>query len=158
MKDARRGPRHHAGRRAPIPSLAVLVLLPALTLPATLLTACGSTTSPTTDSSAAAVKTTITTGIPKDASSEPPWNGRFVQVNVTIDKPGRMDAADWRVYVNGRQPELGKPATILPFSPHSATVAFVFQDPFTDLGTYSFRVVYAPVGRQQVERSWDYEW
>ena len=40
--------------------------------------------------SPAPVKSEITKWMPKDASSEPPWNGRFVQVNVRVAKPGAM--------------------------------------------------------------------
>ena len=139
--------------------VATLALLAALSLGAALsLVACGSSGSSTADSSAASVKTTMTAGVPKDASSEPPWNGRFVQVNVTTAKPGAMRAQDWHVSVNGKEPELDKPASILPYSPHGAMVAFVFRAPYTDLGTYKFDVAYAPKDGPKVERSWDYKW
>jgi len=104
------------------------------------------------------VKSEITRWMPKDALSEPPWNGRFVQVNVRVAKPGAMEPGDWRVLVNGKEPELEKEPSILPFSPSEATVAFVFSAPFGDLGTYEFRVVYAPKGGLKVQKSWEYRW
>jgi hypothetical protein len=136
-----------------VPLLATLALLAACAL-----AACGDSGTPSADSSAAAVKTAITAWMPKDASSEPPWNGRFVQVDVTTAEPDALRAEDWRVFVNGEEPELDKPASILPYAPHGATVAFVFRAPYGDLGTYEFRVVYAPKDGAKVERSWEYEW
>jgi hypothetical protein len=121
------------------------------------LAACGSG-SAEPGGSAAPIKTTITAVLPKDASAEPPWNGRFVQVDVTTAKPDALRAEDWRVFVNGKQPELDKPASILPYAPHAATVAFIFRAPYGDLGTYEFRVVYAPEDGAEVERSWQYQW
>ena len=138
--------------------LSVLLLAALALLAACALAACGSSDSPSPDSSTAAVKTTVTAWMPKDASSEPPWNGRFVQVDVTTAKPDALRAEDWRVFVNGEEPELDKPASILPYAPHAATVAFVFRAPYDDLGTYEFRVVYAPKGGARVERTWEYEW
>jgi hypothetical protein len=139
--------------------LMLVALATAILLPVTLsFTACGSSNSPSSDSSAAPIKTSITAGVPKDASSEPPWNGRFVQVNVTTARPGAMRPEDWHVTVNGKEPELDKPASILPYSPHGAMVAFSFTTPYTDLGTYSFHVSYAPGDAPEVERSWDYKW
>lgn len=148
---------HHAstaqaGRAALAAAVAALVLI-ALTL-----TACGSPGSSSAGASAAAVKTTITGGVPKDASSEPPWNGRFVQVDVTADEPGAMRSSDWHVFVNGQEPKLEKPASILVYAPHAAIVAFVFRAPYTNLGKYRFRVVYAPRNGSKVERAWDYAW
>lgn len=137
--------------------LSVLFIAALALLVACALAACGSD-SPSPDSSAAVVKTAITAWMPKDAASEPPWNGRFVQVDVTTAKPGALRAEDWRVFVNGEEPELDKPASILPYAPHAATVAFVFRAPYGDLGTYEFRVVYAPKGGARVERTWEYEW
>jgi hypothetical protein len=152
-------PGRACGRLKRLTVLATLALIAALALVAAFsLVACGSSGSSTADSSAAPVKTTMTAGVPKDASSEPPWNGRFVQVNVTTAKPGAMRAQDWHVSVNGKEPELDKPASILPYSPHGAMVAFVFRTPYTDLGTYRFRVVYAPQDGPKVERAWDYKW
>jgi hypothetical protein len=139
-------------------ALAAALCLAALSLAALSLAACGSSGSSKADASAAAVNTTITAGVPKDESSEPPWNGRFVQVNVTSAKPGAMSPGDWHVTVNGKEPELDKPASILPYSPHGAMVAFVFRAPYTDLGTYRFRVTYTPKDGPKVERSWDYKW
>jgi hypothetical protein len=122
------------------------------------LAACGSSGSSAADETAGPVKTSITSGVPKDASSEPPWNGRFVQVNVTTAKPGAMSPDDWSVTVNGKEPELDKPVSILAYSPHGATVEFVFRVPYTDLGTYEFHVAYTPKDGPKVERSWDYKW
>jgi hypothetical protein len=133
--------------------VATLALVAALSL-----AACGSSGSSKADASAAPVKTAITAGVPKDASSEPPWNGRFVQVNVSTAKPGAMRPEDWHVSVNGKEPELDKPASIQPYSPHCALVAFVFRTPYTELGTYKFQVVYAPKGGAKVERAWNYKW
>lgn len=130
----------------------------ALSLAMLSLAACGSSGSSKADASAAPVKTSITAGVPKDASSEPPWNGRFVQVNVTTAKPGAMRPDDWHVTVNGKEPELDKPASILPYSPHGAMVAFAFRTPYTDPGTYEFHVAYTPEDGAKVERSWDYKW
>ena len=120
--------------------------------------ACGSSDGDAGQASPGPVKSKITKWMPKDASSEPPWNGRFVQVNVRVAKPGGMDPGDWRVFVNGKEPELEKAPSILPFSPSEATVAFVFSSPYGDLGTYEFRVVYAPKGGQKVQQSWEYKW
>ena len=136
-------------------ALAVTLALVAALSP---LAACGSSGSSAADATAAPVKTSITSGVPKDASSEPPWNGRFVQVNVTTAKPGAMSPDDWSVTVNGKEPELDKPVSILAYSPHGATVEFVFRTPYTDLGTYKFRVTYTPKDGPKVERSWDYKW
>jgi maltose-binding protein MalE len=138
--------------------VSVLLLAALALLAACALAACSSSDSPSPDSSEAAVKTTVTAWMPKDASSEPPWNGRFVQVDVTTARPDALRAEDWRVFVNGEEPELDKPASILPYAPHAATVAFVFRAPYGDLGTYEFRVVYAPEGGARVERSWQYQW
>ncbi len=120
--------------------------------------ACGSSGDDAGQASPAPVKSEITKWMPKDASSEPPWNGRFVQVNVRASDPGKMDPGDWRVFVNDKEPELEKAPSILPFSPSEATVAFVFKAPYVDLGTYRFRVVYAPRGGQKVQQSWEYKW
>jgi maltose-binding protein MalE len=148
-----REPSRTAERGLLAPLLAALALLAACAL-----AACGSSGSPSADSSAAAVKTAITAWMPKDASSEPPWNGRFVQVDVTTAEPDAMRAEDWRIFVNGNEPKLDKPASILPYAPHAATVAFVFRAPYGDAGTYAFRVVYAPKDGAKVERAWEYEW
>jgi len=134
----------------------VCVLVVTMALATIALAACGSSGSSPGSSPAAVVKTAITAGIPKDESSEPPWNGRYVQVDVTTAKPGAMRASDWHVFVNGKEPKLEKPTNILPYSTHAALVAFVFQAPYTDFGTYRFRVVYSPGGGPKVERSWDY--
>ncbi len=120
--------------------------------------ACESSGSAVADSTSAPLRTSIIAGVPKDAASEPPWNGRFVQVNVATAKPGTMKAEDWHVTVNGKEPELDKPASILRYSPHGATVAFVFRAPYTDVGTHRFSVVYTPKGGPKVKRSWDYRW
>ena len=159
MTSAHGEPPRTAGRRKPIPGYVILTLVLFLALPGAIsLAACGSAGSPVADPSAAAARTAITAGVPKDESSEPPWNGRFVQVDVTAARPGQMRASDWHVFVDGKAPQLEKPATILPYAPHAALVAFVFRAPYTELGTYRFRVVYAPEGGPRVERSWDYKW
>lgn len=144
--------------RTPVRSFAapLVVLLAAITLLG--VAACDSSDGPPEKTSPAAVTTAITRWMPKDASSEPPWNGRFVQVNVRVAEPGKMDPAAWRVFVNGEQPELEKEPSILPFSATEATVAFVFRAPYGDLGTYEFRVVYAPEGGEKVARTWEYRW
>jgi hypothetical protein len=132
--------------------IAVVILGMLGTLPA-----CGSSGSRSEDVGAAPVKTAITEVLPRDAAAEPPWNGRFVQVNVRTQKPGAMDPGDWRVFVNGKEPELDKAPSVLPYAPHGAVVAFVFRTPYGDAGTFEFRVVYAPKGAKEAERSWDYE-
>ena len=138
----------------------VLASLTAVLVAAAMLgiAACGSSDGDAGQASPAPVKSEITRWMPKDASAEPPWNGRFVQVNVRVAEPDAMDPADWRVFVNDKEPELEKPPSILPFSPSEATVAFVFSAPYGDLGAYEFRVVYAPKGGQKVQRSWEYKW
>jgi hypothetical protein len=151
------GPSREPLRTRGRPALAALAAALAV-VAAFSLAACGSSGSSSAGSTAAAVKTTIIAGIPKDASSEPPWNGRFVQVDVTTAKPGAMRPGDWHVSVNGKAPELDKPASILPYSPHGAMVAFVFRIPYTDLGTYRFDVAYTPKVGPRVERSWAYKW
>jgi hypothetical protein len=120
--------------------------------------ACGSSDGDAGQASPAPVKSEITEWMPRDASAEPPWNGRFVQVNVRVAKPAAMDPDDWRVLVNDKEPELEKAPGILPFSPSEAVVAFMFKAPYGDLGTYRFRVVYAPKGGPKVEQSWEYKW
>jgi hypothetical protein len=151
------GPQHRH-RRSLEPAILVAVAAVVILVAACGLAACGSSASPSPTGGATAVKTAITAGVPKDESAEPPWNGRYVQVDVTAATPGAMRPEDWRVFVNGKAPELDKPASILPYAPHAATVAFVFRTPYTDLGTYALRVVYAPQGTPKVERSWDYKW
>jgi hypothetical protein len=121
------------------------------------LPACGASGSGSEDVGAAPVKTAITEVLPRDSAAEPPWNGRFVQVNVRAQKPGAMAPGDWRVFVNGKEPELDKAPSVLPYAPHEAVVAFVFQTAYGDIGTFEFRVVYAPKGGKKAERSWDYE-
>lgn len=146
--------RPRVATRSPLAALAVLVA--AL---ATLgLTACGSSDSTSSQASASPVTTAIVKLLPRDASVEPPWNGRFVQVNVRATAPGKMDPADWRVFVNGKEPELEKAPSILPYAPTEAVVAFMFQAPYGDSGTYEFRVVYAPKGGPKVQKSWEYKW
>lgn len=119
---------------------------------------CGSSGASPPAPSTAPVKTAIVKLLPRDASAEPPWNGRFVQVNVRTAEPAAMDPGDWRVFVNGRQPELEKPPSILPFSATAAVVAFSFEVPYGDPGTYAFRVVYEPAGGPKVQQAWEYAW
>ena len=137
--------------------LAALVVL-AVVAAALTLTACGSSDDDAGQPAAAPIKSEITKWMPKDAAAEPPWNGRFVQVNVRVAKPGAMDPGDWRVFVNGEEPELEKAPSILPYAASEAVVAFMFEAPYGDLGTYEFRVVYAPKGGQKVQQSWEYKW
>jgi hypothetical protein len=146
------------GRLTHISLAVTLALVASLALAALALTACSSSGSSTSDATAAPIKARITAGVPKDASSEPPWNGRFVQVNVSTADPGAMRPEDWHVTVNGKDPELDQPASILPYAPHGAMVAFAFRTPYTDTGTYAFRVTYTPKGGPSLERSWDYKW
>ena len=142
--------------RLVLASLAAVLTVAAMLVVA----ACGSSAGDAGQASPgpAPVKSEITKWMPKDASSEPPWNGRFVQVNVRVARSGAMDPGDWRVFVNDKEPELEKVPSILPFSPSEATVAFVFSAPYGDLGTYRFRVVYAPTGGQKVKQSWEDQW
>jgi hypothetical protein len=140
--------------RLPIPLLLAL----AVTVASLPLMACGQSGSSAERAAASPVKTAIVKLLPRDASVEPPWNGRFVQVNVRTDKPQSLDAVDWRVFVNGMEPKLDKAPSVLPYAPHQAVVAFTFRAPFGDPGTYTFKVVYAPTGGQKVERSWKYRW
>lgn len=148
--------------RWPVSSVrCVAVLLLALALPAgaSALAACGS--SGTTDAGASpAVKTvTITAGLPQDAATEPPWNGRFVQVAVRAPKLAAMSASDWSVFVNGEKQALEKPADIHPYEADAATVVFVLKAPFGDIGKkYRFRVVYSSPNGPKVKRSWDFDW
>ena len=129
----------------------------AVVVAASALAACGSS-DPPPDSAASPRKVAITAVLPKDAASEPPWNGRYVQVTVSAPKPAAMAAQDWKVYVNGKKQPLASAPNILTFAPGAATVGFVFQEPFGDLGEYAFKVVYAPASGPKVERSWRYQW
>lgn len=142
-----------------LPRAAGSVLVPLAVLVVMLgLAACGSSDPGPGQASAGAVKTAIIKLLPRDASAEPPWNGRFVQVNVRVAEPGKMDPGDWRVFVNGKQPELEKAPSILTYSASEAIVAFMFQAPYGDPGTYEFRVVYAPKSGAKVQKSWAYKW
>ena len=123
---------------------------------ALVLAGCGSSEPAAGDAAATAVKTAIIKLLPRDASAEPPWNGRFVQVNVRVADPGKMDPGDWRVFVNGKEPELEKAPSVLPYSQTEAIVAFMFQAPYGDPGAYEFRVTYAPEGEPKVQKSWEY--
>jgi hypothetical protein len=130
----------------------------ALMLAASVIAGCGSAGSPSVGASASPVKTAIIKLLPRDASVEPPWNGRFVQVNVRVARPDKMDPADWRVLVNGKEPELDTAPSILPYSSTEAVVAFLFQAPYGDLGGYEFRVVYAPKDGPKVQKTWKFTW
>ena len=134
--------------------LAALAFLSA----AVAMTACGTSGSTASGASPGAKAVTITAGLPKDAATEPPWNGRFVQVTVRAPSPEKMAAGDWHVFVNGKERSLASPPNILPYAPGTATVAFVFAAPFTAFVDYRFRVAYAPQGGKKVERSWLYKW
>ena len=133
--------------------LASIVALSALTI-----SACGSSGSPAASGSASPVKTAIVKVMPRDAAVEPPWNGRFVQVNIRVAQAGAMDPADWHVWVNGKEPKLEKGPSILPFSSTGAVVAFQFQTPYIDLGTYDFKVAYTPKAGQGARTFWTYKW
>ena len=45
--------------------------------------------------------------------------------------------------MNGKKQPLASAPSILTFAPGAATVGFVFQEPFGDLGEYAFKVVHA---------------
>jgi hypothetical protein len=134
----------------------VVLVLVSLALGGGALAACGSSGSGAPAPSPK--KVAITAVLPKDAASEPPWNGRYVQVTVSAPEPAAMAAQDWKVYVNGKKQPLASAPSILPFAPGAATVGFVFEEPFGDLGEYAFKVVYAPASGAKVERSWSYQW
>lgn len=145
--------RHHLPWTA-APSL----LVPLTVLVAALgLSACGPSGS-SSQAPGAAVKTAIIKLLPGDASVEPPWDGRFVQVNVRVAEPGKMDPSDWAVFVDGKKPELRQPPSILAHSADEAIVAFSFQTPYGDPGAYEFLVVYEPEGGSRVQKSWEYVW
>jgi hypothetical protein len=136
----------------------VALLLVALVTLTAALSACGASSKTASGASPSARPVTITAGLPKDAATEPPWNGRFVQVTVDAPSPEKLKASDWHVFVNRKERPLASAPNILPYAPGAATVAFVFATPFTDFVDYRFRVVYAPQGGKEVERSWLYKW
>jgi hypothetical protein len=141
------------GRVAPL--LAALVALAG----AFALSACDSSGATASGASSPGAKTVaIIAVLPQDAATEPPWNGRFVQVTVRSPSPQKLAASDWSVFVDGKEQRLVGPPNILPYAPDAATVAFVFATPFTDFVAYRFRVVYAPDSGRKVERSWLYKW
>jgi hypothetical protein len=147
---------HPESSRLTIDLLLVLLTAVAAIGVALAASACGSSATSTT-ASPASVTTVITKVMPRDAAVEPPWNGRYVQVNVRTADAGAMDPGDWRVFVNGKEPELEKGPSVLPFSATGAVVGFMVAAPY-DPGRYEFRVVYAPKGRPKVEKSWEYRW
>jgi hypothetical protein len=140
--------------------IAVRLLVLAALASAATLAACGSSGTTASGASAAGTKTVaITAGLPQDAATEPPWNGRFIQATVRAPDPAALAASDWGVFVNGKEQELEKPADILPFAPDAATVVFILRTPFGEIGKkYRFRVVYSPPKGAAVKRSWDYDW
>jgi hypothetical protein len=138
--------------------LSLLLTLVGLTGVVALAACASSGTAASSEASARAEAVTITTGLPRDAAAEPPWNGRFVQVYVSGPSPEKMAASDWSVLVNGKKQPLARPPDILPYAPDAATVAFVFVEPFGDSGDYRFRVVYSPADGPKVARSWLYKW
>lgn len=139
--------------------IAALLLTLAVLAGASALAACGSSGATGTGSPAAATAVAITAGLPQDAETEPPWNGRFVQVTVRAPKLSAMSTSDWSVFVNGEKQSLEKPADIHPYEADAAIVAFVLQASFSDLGEkYRFRVVYSPPNGPKVKRSWDFDW
>ena len=138
--------------------VALLLAALAALVGALALTACGTSGTTASVASPGARAVTITAGLPKDAATEPPWNGRFVQVTVSAPSPEKMAASDWHVFVNGKEQPLAGAPNILPYAPGAATVAFVFATPFTDFVDYRFRVEYAPRGGTKVRLSWPYKW
>jgi len=150
----------HVSRQSDRNARRVVLLLAGLAAlaGAVALTACGTSDTAASGASPGAKPVTITAGLPRDAATEPPWNGRFVQVNVSAPSPEKMSASDWHVFVNRKERPLASTPNILPYAPGAATVAFVFATPFTDFVDYRFRVVYAPEGGKKVERSWLYKW
>jgi hypothetical protein len=142
------------------PDVCRLGLLLLVTLAAALaLAACGSSGTAASGASPGAAKTVaITGGLPKDASTEPPWNGRFVQVDVRAPSPEKLAPDDWSVSVDGKKQQLAQSPDIHPYAADAATVVFIFAAPYGDLGEYRFRVVYAPAGGPKVVRSWRYDW
>ena len=77
---------------------------------------------------------------------------------VRTPSPDEMAPGDWSVFVNGKEQPLAKQPDILPYAADAATVAFVFREPYGDLGEYRFRVVYSPPSGRKIERSWRYQW
>jgi hypothetical protein len=152
----------HVSRDSPSGArrIAVLLLALATLAGAATLAACGSSGTTVSGASSAGAKTVaITAGLPQDAATEPPWNGRFVQATVRAPDPAALAASDWSVFVNGKKQELEKPADILPFAPDAATVVFIVRTPFGEMGKkYRFRVVYSPPKGPAVKRLWDYDW
>ncbi len=143
------------GLRCVAPLLAALVAL----VGAIALSACGGSGATASGAASPGARTVaITAVLPQDAATEPPWNGRFVQVTIRAPSPQKLAASDWSVYVDGKERRLADPPNVLAYAPDAATVAFVFAMPFTDFVDYQFRVVYAPAGGQKVERSWLYKW
>jgi hypothetical protein len=123
------------------------------------LAACGSSGSAASGAWPGGAKTVaITGGLPKDAATEPPWNGRFVQVDVRAPSPAKLAPEDWSVSVNGKRQPLARPPDIHPYAADAATVVFIFAAPYGDLGKYRFRVAYKPAGGSNVVRSWRYDW
>jgi hypothetical protein len=145
-----------AGVRCIAVLLGVLVALAG----AATLAACGSSGTTASGASPTGARTVaITAGLPQDAATEPPWNGRFVQATVRAPDPTALAADDWSVFVNGKEQELEKPADINAFAPDAATVVFILRAPFGEIGKkYRFRVVYSPPKGPPVKRSWDYDW
>ena len=107
--------------------LGALLLLAALA-GVFVLAGCGSS-APTGTVSPAATAVAITAGLPQDAATEPPWNGRFIQVTVRAPKPSAISASDWSVFVNGEKQALEKPVDIHPYDADAAIVVFVLQAP-----------------------------
>ena len=143
------------GLRGVAALLAALVAL----VGAIALSSCDSSGATASGTASPGARTVAIAGVlPRDAATEPPWNGRFVQVTVRAPSPQKLAASDWSVYVDGKEQRLASPPNILPYAPDAATVAFVFATPFTDFVDYRFRVMYAPEGGRKVERSWLYKW
>ncbi len=119
---------------------------------------CGSAGAPGGSPTPHATAVTITRVQPKDAGSEPPWNGIYVQVNATAPSPAAMAGDDWSVSVNGEKQALLKPPDVHPYAADAVTVVFILKNAAGSFGTYRFRVVYAPDGGPRVQRAWEFDW
>ena len=115
--------------------IGLLLVLFAALAGAVALAACGSSgTAAQGGPSPGAETVSITGGLPQDAATEPPWNGRFVQVIVRAPSPAEMAARDWSVFVNGEKQQLAQPPDIHRYAAGAATVVFIFGAPDGVLG------------------------
>ena len=153
----------HVSRDSPAGVRCIAVLLGVLVAlaGAATLAACGSSGTTASGASPTGARTVvITAGLPRDAATEPPWNGRFVQATVRAPNSTALAAADWSVFVNGKEQELEKPADINAFAPRRRDRgAHPPGAVRAEIGKkYRFRVVYSPPKGPPVKRSWDYDW